>query len=159
MTDSIGRGTFRITAEPLDARGLEQLVADPSAGAVCTFSGVVRDNTDGVPTTHLEYEAYSLMAETQISAIMREACQRWPGLRIAGAHRTGNLAIGEPSVIISVAAAHRADAINACRYCIDELKERLPIWKKEFRTDGSFWVEGATRVATKAGTNSGRKSR
>jgi molybdopterin synthase catalytic subunit len=138
---------FTVTAEPLDARALENAVAHPAAGALATFVGIVRDNTDGEPATHLEYEAYAPLAESEMAKIAEEAEQRWPGVRIAGAHRTGRLEVGEASVVIAVSAAHRADAIEACRYCIDELKDRVPVWKKEFRPDGSYWVEGPNHVA------------
>jgi MoaE-MoaD fusion protein len=132
-----------LTAAPLDARRLEAAVADPRAGAICTFTGVVRDNSRGEAVTHLEYEAYAGMAERQMHAIVGEIAERWPDARVAMAHRTGTLAIGEASVVVSVSCPHRAEAIAACRWGIDRLKESVPIWKKEFATSGAVWIEGA----------------
>jgi molybdopterin synthase catalytic subunit len=118
-------------------------VADPGAGAICTFTGVVRDNSRGESVTHLEYEAYPGMAERQMHAIVDEIAERWPDARVAMAHRTGSLAIGEASVIVSVSCPHRAEAIAACKWGIDRLKESVPIWKKEFARSGAVWIEGA----------------
>lgn len=133
---------IELTAEPLDARRLEAAVTNPGAGAICTFTGVVRDNSRGEQVTHLEYEAYGGMAERQMRAIVEEIADRWPDARVAMAHRTGSLAIGEPSVIVSVACPHRAEAIAACKWGIDRLKESVPIWKKEFAGSGAVWIEG-----------------
>jgi MoaE-MoaD fusion protein len=134
---------LELTAEPLDARRLEAAVADPGAGAICTFTGVVRDNSRGESVTHLEYEAYAGMAERQMQVIVDEIAERWPDARVAMAHRTGSLAIGEASVIVSVSCPHRAEAIAACKWGIDRLKESVPIWKKEFARSGAVWIEGA----------------
>jgi molybdopterin synthase catalytic subunit len=131
-----------LTAEPLDPRAVEAAVAWPGAGAVCTFLGIVRDNNLGREVGHLEYEAYPEMALPAMKGIAREVAQRWPGARVAMAHRVGTLAIGEPSVVISVATPHRAAAFEACRYAIDTLKTTVPIWKKEVWADGSAWIEG-----------------
>ena len=128
---------------PLDARRLEAAVAHPGAGGICTFTGVVRDNSRGRGVTHLEYEAYAEMAEAQIRRITDVVGERWPQARVAIAHRTGRLEIGEASVVIAVSCPHRAEAFEACRYAIDHLKESVPIWKKEFATDGDSWIEGA----------------
>jgi MoaE-MoaD fusion protein len=134
---------FEVTDRPLDARRLEAAVAHPGAGAVCTFTGVVRDNSRGREVTHLDYEAYADMAVTQMRKIGDEVAARWPEARIAIAHRTGRLEIGEPSVVVSVSCPHRGEAIAACKWGIDRLKESVPIWKKEHATDGTFWIEGA----------------
>ena len=134
---------IELTAEPLEARRLEAAVADPGAGAICTFTGVVRDNSRGEQVTHLEYEAYGGMAERQMRAIVDEIAERWPEARVAMAHRTGSLEIGEASVIVSVSCPHRAEAIAACKWGIDRLKESVPIWKKEFAHSGAVWIEGA----------------
>ena len=133
---------IELTAAPLDARRLEAAVADPGAGAICTFTGVVRDNSRGESVTHLEYEAYAGMAERQMRAIAEEIVERWPEARVAMAHRTGSLEIGEASVVVSVSCPHRAEAIAACHWGIDRLKESVPIWKKEFATSGAAWIEG-----------------
>ena len=134
---------IELTAEPLDARRLEAAVADRGAGAICTFTGVVRDNSRGESVTHLEYEAYGGMAERQMQAIVDEIAGRWPEARVAMAHRTGPLEIGEASVVVSVSCPHRAEAIAACKWGIDRLKESVPIWKKEFARSGAVWIEGA----------------
>jgi MoaE-MoaD fusion protein len=134
---------IELTEGPLDARRLEAAVAHPGAGAICTFTGVVRDNARGEPVSHLEYEAYAGMAEAQMRGITDEIALRWPEARVAMAHRTGRLEIGEASVVISVSCPHRAEAIAACHWGIDRLKESVPIWKKEFARSGAFWIEGA----------------
>jgi len=133
---------FELTDQPLDARRLETAVAHSSAGAICTFTGVVRDNSRGRETQRLEYEAYAAMADAQMRAIAAEIGRRWPEARVAMAHRTGVLEIGEASVVVSVSSPHRAEAIAACKFGIDELKESVPIWKKEFFADGQVWIEG-----------------
>jgi molybdopterin synthase catalytic subunit len=133
---------FELTDQALDARRLEAAVRHAGAGAVCTFTGIVRDNSRGRETTRLEYEAYAGMAEAQVRAIAAEIAERWPEARVAMAHRTGRLEIGEASVIVSVSSPHRAEAIAACKHGIDRLKESVPIWKKEFFADGEVWIEG-----------------
>jgi molybdopterin synthase catalytic subunit len=117
-------------------------VAHKGAGAICTFTGVVRDNSRGRSVTHLEYEAYAEMATAEMRRIAGEIAERWPEARVAMAHRTGRLEIGEASVVVSVSCPHRAEAIDACRWGIDRLKESVPIWKKEHAPDGTFWIEG-----------------
>jgi MoaE-MoaD fusion protein len=133
---------FALTTDPLDARRIEAAVAHKGAGAICTFTGVVRDNSRGRSVTHLEYEAYAEMATAEMRRIAGEIAQRWPEARVAMAHRTGRLEIGEASVVVSVSCPHRAEAIDACRWGIDRLKESVPIWKKEHAPDGTFWIEG-----------------
>lgn len=134
---------IELTAGPLDARRLEAAVAHSGAGAICTFTGIVRDNSRGESVTHLEYEAYPGMAEREMRAIADEIADRWPAARVAMAHRTGVLEIGEASVVVSVSCPHRAEAIAACHWGIDRLKESVPIWKKEFARSGAVWIEGA----------------
>ena len=138
---------FELTAQPLDPRRLEAAVARSGAGAICTFTGVVRDNSRGRSTMRLEYEAYAGMAEAQMRAIAAEIEARWPEARVAMAHRTGVLEIGEASVVVCVSCPHRGDAIAACKWGIDRLKETVPVWKKEFFEGGEVWIEGedATR--------------
>ena len=133
---------FELTTDVLDPRRLEAAVSHAGAGAICTFTGVVRNNSRGRQTTRLEYEAYSTMAEKQMRAIAAEIGEKWPEARAAFAHRTGPLEIGEASVVVSVSSPHRAEAIDACRWGIDRLKESVPIWKKEFFEDGEVWIEG-----------------
>ncbi|MDP6934658.1 MAG: molybdenum cofactor biosynthesis protein MoaE [Myxococcota bacterium] len=130
-----------LTHETLDPRRVEDAVIWPGAGAVLTFSGVARDHFDGRTVVKLEYQAYREMALTEMARIRDEAVERWPGIRVALAHRTGPVAIREASVIISVAAPHRDEAYQASRFLIDTLKARVPIWKKEIYQDGSSWKE------------------
>ena len=133
---------FELTSRPLDARRMETAVAHAGAGAICTFTGVVRDNSRGSSVTHLQYEAYAEMATAQMHRIADEIADRWPQARVAMAHRTGRLEIGEPSVVVSVSSPHREEAIAACKWGIDRLKETVPIWKKEYAADGTYWIEG-----------------
>ena len=138
-----GAPLIEITQAPLDPRRLEATVAHAGAGAICTFTGVVRDNARGEAVTHLEYEAYRGMAEDQMRLICAEIAERWPEARVAMAHRVGRLEIGEASVVVSVSCPHRAEAIAGCQWGIDRLKESVPIWKKEFAAGGAVWIEGA----------------
>jgi molybdopterin converting factor subunit 1 len=133
---------FELTARPLDARRMETAVAHKGAGAICTFTGVVRDNSRGRAVTHLDYEAYGEMATAQMRKIADEIGEQWPEARVAMAHRTGRLEVGEPSVVVSVSSPHRAEAIAACKWGIDRLKETVPVWKKEHAADGTYWIEG-----------------
>jgi molybdopterin synthase catalytic subunit len=133
---------FELTRDPLDARRLEAAVSHAGAGAICTFTGVVRDNSRGRSVTHLDYEAYAEMATAQMRKIADEIGEKWPEARVAMAHRTGKLEIGEASVVVSVSSPHRGEAITACRWGIDRLKASVPIWKKEHAADGTFWIEG-----------------
>lgn len=132
---------YRVTTEPLSADSLASDVIVPEAGAVSVFLGVVRDNTAGRPVVALEYEANVPMAEAKLKEIGEAVHQRWPGVQqVAMLHRIGRLAIGEASVAIAVSAAHRREAILACHYAIDRLKETVPIWKREIFEDGAVWV-------------------
>ncbi len=141
---------FEITSDPLDARRLEAAVAHKGAGAICTFTGVVRDNSRGRAVTHLDYEAYADMATAQMRKIAEEIAELWPEARVAMAHRTGKLEIGEASVVVAVSSPHRAEAIAACKRGIDRLKESVPIWKKEHAADGTYWIEGEESVPSKS---------
>lgn len=136
-----------VTAQPIDPRQVEHAVAWPGAGAVLTFVGVARDDFEGRRVLALEYEAYAEMAVPVMEAIRAEAEARWPGVRVAMVHRTGRLEIGEASVVISVAAPHRAEAYEASRYAIDALKARVPVWKKEIYADGAAWKANAASPA------------
>jgi molybdopterin converting factor subunit 1 len=133
---------FELTPDPLDARRLEAAVSHKGAGAICTFTGVVRDSSRGRSVTHLDYEAYAEMAVAEMRKIGDEIAEQWPEARVAMAHRTGSLEIGEASVVVSVSCPHRAEAIAACKWGIDRLKESVPIWKKEHAADGTYWIEG-----------------
>lgn len=134
-----------LTAEPLDARAVEALVRTDEDGAVCTFTGVVRNHAEGHTVTHLEYEAYPGMAEERIRAVAADALQRFGATAVAAVHRTGTLQIGEASVVVAASAHHRAAAFEACRHTIDALKADAPIWKKEHGPDGAVWVDETLR--------------
>lgn len=134
---------LRLTDRVLDPRAVEAAVARPGAGAVLTFVGVTRDHFEGRPVVGLEYEAYPELALPVMQEIAEEAASRWPGARLAMVHRTGSVAVGEASVVISVSTPHRADCYAASRFAIDALKERVPVWKKEHYADGAVWKENA----------------
>ena len=140
---SEGGVLFELTEDALDARRLEAAVAHAGAGAICTFTGIVRDSSRGEEVTHLEYEAYGEMVEKQMRAIAEEIAERWPEARVAMAHRIGRLEVGEASVVITASCPHRDEAFAACKWGIDRLKESVPIWKKEFAASGAVWIEGA----------------
>jgi MoaE-MoaD fusion protein len=131
----------RIHERALDPAAVAAEVAGPDCGGLVSFCGAVRNQARGRSIRHLEYEAYSAMAEAEMERICGEAAERWPGARVAIAHRVGRLAIGDLAVVVAAAAPHRDAAFAAARYAIDELKERVPIWKKEVATDGEYWVE------------------
>lgn len=133
-------GRFRLSPRPLDPRRLEALVAHPSCGAAVTFQGTVRSPNQGHEVLHLEYEAYGEMALQEMERIAREVAERWPEVRLAMEHRLGRAEPGEPTVCIAAAAPHRGEAFAACRYAIDTLKARVPIWKKEVWPQGEEWV-------------------
>lgn len=129
-----------VTTEPLSVEAYQQRVVAPECGAVALFVGVVREFTGERRTLYLQYEAYVEMAEREMRKVAEEILQRWPGARVALGHRTGELGIGEASVIVAVATPHRAAAFEAARFGIDTIKERVPIWKREIWDDGEAWV-------------------
>ena len=123
----------------------DELVAGMKAGAdgaVCVFDGIVRDNTRGRQTLYLDYEAYREMALEQMRGLAAEAVTRFGVRDVAMVHRLGRLMVGETSVLIAVASAHRGAAFEACRWLIDTLKKTVPIWKKETFADGAVWADG-----------------
>lgn len=133
----------RVTADPIDPAGLLKDAAAASDGAVLLFVGVVRHENEGKAVVRLEYEAYAPMAEREMEKIAREAAERWGTGAISIVHRTGTLEVGEPSVAIAVAAPHRGEAYEASRYVIEELKRRVPVWKREGYAEGpSEWLPG-----------------
>ncbi len=136
------RKDFFVTAHKLNLAALIKKVEHPGAGAITTFIGVVRDNAHDRSVKFLEYEAYDELAEKTMQQIAEEVAQRWSDTRLAMAHRTGHLDIGEASVMIAASAPHRAEAFAACRYAIERIKHILPVWKKEFASDNDYWVEG-----------------
>lgn len=139
-----------LTGAPLDPARLLYEVQSTSCGGIVVFVGEVRaEEEPGRRLLALEYQAYDTLAAGQLRAVADEAAARWPMARIALAHRTGRLAVGEASVAIAVACPHRADAFACCRQLIDRLKEAVPIWKREVDADGGRWLEGhAYRPAT-----------
>ena len=132
----------RLQAEPIRAEELLRAVGSTASGAIVLFLGTVRERNAGRRVLFLEYEAYPAMAEAEMARIEEEARGRFPVARIEVVHRTGRLALGEASVAIAVAAEHRGAAQDACRFVIDELKRRVPIWKKEHFEGGAVWIEG-----------------
>jgi molybdopterin synthase catalytic subunit len=136
-----GSGSHTLSAEPLDVGSVVNRVTGPDIGGIVSFIGTVRDTSRGHSIRHLEYEAYPEMVEREMERILREAAQRWPGTRVAVAHRRGRLGVGEIAVVVAAGAPHRGDAFAAARYTIDTLKEQVPIWKKEVTADGEYWVE------------------
>lgn len=127
--------------EPIDVTELAAAVATDQRGGVVTFLGLVRDHQDGRAVSRLEYHAYEPMAEAECSRILAEAARRWP-VAVALRHRLGSLAIGDVAVAAAVAGDHRSESFEACRWVIEQIKHRVPIWKKEFYADGTVsWVD------------------
>ncbi|MGE0355213.1 MAG: molybdenum cofactor biosynthesis protein MoaE [Gemmatimonadales bacterium] len=132
---------MHLTERPIDIALLISLVEAPGRGGIASFLGTVRDHHAGRQVERLEYTAYRPMAEAECARIVAEAEARWPA-RIALEHRIGALGVGDIAVAIVAASAHRDGAFDACRYVIEELKHRVPIWKREYYTDGSVaWVD------------------
>jgi MoaE-MoaD fusion protein len=134
--------TFAITHDLIDIRQLVQAVQRPEDGAVVTFEGVVRNNTKGRETTHLDYECYEPMALAGMKRIGQEVAAHFAIGRIGIVHRLGRLQVGEASVAVVASAPHRRPAFEAALEAIDRLKREVPIWKKEYFADGAVWVEG-----------------
>ena len=138
-------GAFALTTALLDPGAVARIVTDRGpVGAVATFVGLVRDEASGRRVLRLEYEAYEPLALRALERIGTEALERWPDVRLAIHHRLGRIEIGEASVAIVAATAHRADAFAASRYAIERIKQIVPIWKHEFFEGGNVWVEGAS---------------
>ncbi|HEX7081372.1 MAG TPA: molybdenum cofactor biosynthesis protein MoaE [Gammaproteobacteria bacterium] len=137
--------TFEIRHDPIDPESLKRRLEHRSAGACATFEGWVRDHNEGEAVTALEYEAYEPVAVAEGREILAEAMRRFDVIAAHAEHRVGVLAIGDCAVWVGVTAAHRGAAFDACRFIIDEIKQRVPIWKKEHYADGaSGWVNCAT---------------
>jgi MoaE-MoaD fusion protein len=134
-----GGASAVLTAAPIDVAALEASAARPGHGAVVTFIGRARDHSDdGRAVVELEYEVFPELASDVLEAVAAEAEARW-GASVAVAHRYGTVALGEPAVAIVTATAHRAEAYEANRFVIEQIKERLPVWKRERFADGSEW--------------------
>lgn len=131
-----------LTREPIDADRLVAAAKRGEDGAVAVFDGIVRNNSRGRQTLHLDYEAYEEMALKQMDGLGHEAQEKFGVRQVTLVHRLGRLAIGETSVLIVVASAHRAQAFDACRWLIDTLKKTVPIWKRETFVDGAVWADG-----------------
>ena len=121
-------------------------MADPERGGTCVFLGTVRNGPEEQGVTAIEYSAYEAMVEAEFGRLLADAGGRWPQARIAVRHRLGTIPSGEASIAIAVAAPHRAEAFEACRFVIEEVKRRIPVWKKELRVDGTeMWVDPSGR--------------
>ena len=133
----------RLVSQPINLLEVIEDVERPEAGAIATFSGVVRNHHKGRTVTGINYHAYESMAVKGLARIEHEATERWPEVRASIVHRVGSLSIGDASVCIAVSSPHRAEAFEACRFCIDRIKETVPVWKKELYPDGYAWIEGS----------------
>ena len=140
---------FDIVTEPIDVAALREKLADPASGGYASFEGWVRNRNEGEDVVRLEYEVYAPLARTEGERVLAEAAERFGVARIGAVHRSGLLEIGDCAVWVGVASSHRDAAFSACRYIIDELKSRLPIWKKEHYVDGqSGWINCVTGQPT-----------
>lgn len=132
---------FQISHRAIDAQAFVRTLADPACGALVQFEGWVRNHNEGRDVLRLEYEVYEPLAVREGEVIIDEALAKFGVQRAAAVHRAGLMELGETAVIVGVAAAHRGEAFDACRYIIDQAKVRLPIWKKEYYADGEAeWV-------------------
>ncbi|HLS47673.1 MAG TPA: molybdenum cofactor biosynthesis protein MoaE [Gemmatimonadales bacterium] len=140
-----------IVRRALSVETIARAVLGPDRGAVATFAGHVRNHQDGREVLRLEYSAYEPMAEAECRRIVEEASARWP-VAVALEHRIGRLEIGDAAVVVAVSGGHRGEAFEACRWVIDEVKRRVPIWKREYYADGTeSWVDPtASPLATGA---------
>jgi molybdopterin synthase catalytic subunit len=133
--------SFRFTQTAIDTAGGRRELQDLGAGGYVSFEGWVRDQNEGQEVTRLEYEAYQELAVKEGDRIVAEALRRFPVKHALCIHRVGSLSLGEMAVWVGVSSAHRGEAFDACRFIIDEVKHRLPIWKKEhYRSGNSGWV-------------------
>jgi len=147
-----GVGNVALVREAIDAGLIVHSVTAGTDGAVCVFDGIVRDNTRGRKTLHLDYEAYEEMALRQMNLLREEAIEHFGVREVAIVHRLGRLQVGETSVLIAVTSAHRGAAFEACRWVIDTLKKTVPIWKREQFVDGAVWADGEPFPDEIAGT-------
>ena len=131
-----------ITEKPIDVNKLLNDVSDQSSGASVLFTGTVRDHNKQDKVSKLHYEAYQEMAEKILQEIENEVHTKWKINKFIAIHRTGTLKVGEVSVAVAVSSEHRKEAFEACKFGIDSIKEKAPIWKKEFAESGAEWLEG-----------------
>src|SRR5438067_12098391 len=135
-----------LTRSPISLDALLGEVSSAARGGTCLFLGTVRSGPEEQGVTAIEYSAYEEMVEAEFARLVADADARWPEARIAVRHRLGTIPSGEASIAIAVAAPHRAEAFEACRFVIEEVKRRIPVWKKELRVDGSAtWVDPSGR--------------
>jgi molybdopterin synthase catalytic subunit len=135
---------IRVTSEPITTPEAIAFVADGAAGGTCVFVGTVRDHSAAGTVVGLTYEAWNELAETRLQEIAAELFEKWPLRKVALLHRTGELSVGDISVVVACSSPHRGDAFDACRHGIERLKQDVPIWKKEHVADGdSHWVMGS----------------
>ena len=132
--------SFEVSEGVVDVAAVVADVSHGGAGAVDVFLGLVRDTNDGRAVTRLEYEAYATMAVKEMERIAAELRGRFPGVRLAARHRVGSLLVGDLAVVCAASTAHRGEAFAACRALIDEIKARVPIWKREWGADGPYWI-------------------
>ncbi|HET7379134.1 MAG TPA: molybdenum cofactor biosynthesis protein MoaE, partial [Gaiellales bacterium] len=138
-----------LTRSPISLDALLAEVASPERGGTCVFLGTVRSGPEERGVTAIEYSAYDEMVEAEFTRLLDDARGRWPEARIAVQHRLGSIPSGDASIAIAAAAPHRAAAFDACRFVIEEVKRRIPVWKKELRLDGSeVWVDPDGRPAS-----------
>ena len=130
-----------LSREPLDPGAILQAARRDGDGGLALFVGVVRDNNDGRRVTEMEYEAYGPMAEAEMERIETDLAVGFPGVRVLLRHRIGRLWVGEVAVVVAASAPHRDEAFAACRAGIEEIKARVPVWKREWGPDGSVWVD------------------
>lgn len=144
--EALARGVFELCADALQVDACRLRVQHASCGAVVVFTGVTRDNNREREVERLDYEAFEAMTEPEMARIFERCLGRFANptasapLRMLCQHRTGRVDVGEPSVVVAVASPHRDEAFKACRFLIDELKQSLPVWKKEFYPGGEHWI-------------------
>jgi molybdopterin synthase catalytic subunit len=137
-----------LTRDPIDVAMLLRQVSDPGSGGTALFLGTVRRGPDDGPVESIDYSAYESMAEGELLRIVGEGLERWPQARVAVQHRLGEVQAGEASVAVVAAAPHRAEAFEACRWVIEEIKRRLPVWKRERLAEGTVrWRENGPPLA------------
>ncbi len=142
--------SFRLTSTTIDTAPLRAELADPANGGYASFEGWVRNHNEGLAVLRLEYQAYEALALREGERIIAEACTRFGVAKILCVHRTGSLQIGDVAVWVAASSAHRDEAFRVCRFVIDEVKHRVPIWKKEHYVNGdSGWVN-CERCATES---------
>ena len=145
---------IEITHDPLDPEAITAKVRDAANGAIVPFLGTTRGRTAKRNVLHLEYEAYTPMAEKKLVEVAEEMRSKFSVEDVFIAHRLGRLEIEEISLVVAVASPHRKDAFAACQYAVDRIKETVPIWKKEFFEGGEVWVESPEDHALKSATDS-----